>query len=163
MPHIRSVSSTLIGGYTLIEIMLVMGIIMALFGISGILVSDLIPKASVTAYSTTLLGDIRQQQLRAMSGEGASPQGIFFASDHYTLFSGSSYNANAADNIVTQLDEPYALSTTWPSAVLIFQQGTGEVLGYNTNTDTITIENEEGGGGTATIELNGLGVPTQLP
>ncbi len=132
-------------GFTLIELMLVMGIIAILFAISTILLSGLIPKASFTAELEVLNSQLRQQQLKAMAGAGESESrsdfGVYFSSNAYTLFSGEAYDPAAANNFVLEVEEPNQLQTTFNNQQVVFLAGSGEVANFNQTNNTITIRN----------------------
>jgi len=97
-------------GFTLIEVMLVMAIFSLLMGFVTINLLRPQNKASVDSLSTQLIADIKQQQLKAMvgdsEGQATSQQfGVYFESDGYTLFRGSSYSASEASNFEVTLED----------------------------------------------------------
>src|SRR3989337_3900526 len=83
-------------GFTLIELALIMGIIAIL--ISFMSINLLKPQTTAsTSSSVQILGaDIKEQQIKAMSGDSdfettTDSQGIYFESNRYTLFRGPTY------------------------------------------------------------------------
>ncbi len=137
-------------GFTLIELILVMGIVAVLYGISSVSLSRLIPRVAVRSTAETLRSELRLLQARAMQGDvgivaGPSAFGVFFAADRYTFFEGSSYVPGAQGNVETIMEEAVSISTELPSNILVFQHGSGEVVGFMSGQDTITISNVESG------------------
>lgn len=149
-------------GFTLVELLVVLVITTALFGLIGINLGHPQTVANATTSVDTLLADLRSQQLLAMAGDtnnaGATqPHGIYLETTQYTLFTNSTYNAGDSDNFVVQLAPGTQLSTTFPSAQVVFVKGTGEVNNFAGGSNTITITNS---GTSRTITLNRLGTPT---
>ncbi|MEK9201506.1 MAG: prepilin-type N-terminal cleavage/methylation domain-containing protein, partial [Patescibacteria group bacterium] len=83
-------------GYTLIELVIVMGIIVLLFGFTTINLGGVARVTSVNETVDLLTADIRGQQTKAMTGSGdgtsGSSYGIYFQTDQYTLFRGTTYS-----------------------------------------------------------------------
>lgn len=158
----QSATDTRQSGFTLLEVMLVMALLATL---AGAAVINLIrPQASaVSSISLEVLtADLRSQQLRAMSGESGSggtlqPHGIKFENDRYILFRGSSFDQSDPDNFTVETETGLTLSTTLPSSVIIFSNGSGEVQNYTEGADTITIHNSSTGE-SRTVAANRLGV-----
>jgi hypothetical protein len=133
-----------------------------LFGLIGINLGHPQTVASATTSVDTLLADLRSQQLLAMVGGTNSsgsvqPHGIYFQATDYTLFADSSYNAGDTDNFVVQLTPGAQLTTTLPSAQVVFTEGTGEVAGFVSGSNTITLTS---GDISRTITINRFGAPT---
>lgn len=160
------ISRTSVKGFTLPELMLSMGIVAVLFSIATILLSNLIPRTSLFSQSEALISDLRQQQTKAMVGEtegagAAQLYGIKVEAQKYTLFKGAVYDPLNPNNYVVPVSRPLQMSTTFPSQIVQFNKGSGEVVGYGSATDTITITNVQGGN-TTTIELNRYGVISSI-
>lgn len=146
-------------GFTLIETLLVVGIFTVLMVITSFGFSRLIPNTISQASESTLRADLRQQQIKSQLGDGGVAHGIAFSTNQYVLFTGSTYNPNAASNYVVTLDSDLTLTSTLPSNTLIFAPASGEpttavapfqdqIILTNNSTNTIT-----------TFEINELGVP----
>jgi type II secretory pathway pseudopilin PulG len=149
--------------FTLVETMLIMAIIGLLFGISSVLLSRLVPRANLVSSTETLTAELRSQQLRAMTGEKnaanqADQHGIYLEGNQYTLFSGSSFNPSATDNLVTALNSSVQLSTNFPDQSVVFARGGGEILNFNPSANTITLTDTLSGE-TRTIIFNSYGIP----
>lgn len=152
-------------GFTLVELAIVMALFIILMAFTSISLTTLTPTASVTATRDVLISDIKAQQMQAMTGSangtGTSvPQGIYFETDQYTLFSGAAYSESDPHNLVIQMPNGITLTgTNLPSNSIIFEPSSGEVQNYLDTSDTIQLQhstiNEA-----AQIEINQLGVIT---
>lgn len=121
-----------------------MGVIGLLFGVSSLVLTGLIPKASVRAQAEVLVSQLRQQQLKAMSGatEGldeSGSYGVYFGDNYYTLFHGSAYDPDSSRNYTVTLDDPAQLSTTFTDRQVVFASGSGEVAEYTADRNNCTI------------------------
>ena len=145
-------------GFTVVEILIVMAMILMLVGLSFVNLGR--PQAAGTISTTlnTLLTDLKDQQLMAMTGgtgggSAAVSYGIYVQSNQFTLFSGSSYSGSDPHNF-TESAGGITLSTTLPSSIVIFQKGIGDVQSYTSGSDTITLT---GKNITRTITINRYG------
>lgn len=150
-------------GFTLIELIVVIGIILILFGFISI---NLIQQQHTTAVSAsvdTLSSDIASQQTKAMAGKVDSSSaensyGIYFQSDRYTLFSGNTYFATGSGNFTVMLDKNISFSNiTFPNSSLVFSVRSGEFNGFVNGTNTIKIK-DTAGSEAKTITVNRYGV-----
>lgn len=149
-------------GFTLVEIIIVMAITGIILSLTYINVGGLVPKANLRGAVDTLVSDISVQQHRSMMGNyqtgNPSSRGIFFEEDQYTFFSGTAYNPSDSNNFsVVFPDGIRIIESSFPNDQIVFQQASGEVVGFVDGQNTITVEN------TATresiiITLNRLGV-----
>ncbi len=133
-------------GFTLVELLVVMGLVAILGGLSFI---NLVRPQTSAALSTNVQGimtDLRSQQLKAMAGDSmsasaAQPYGIYVEANRYTLFKGAPYSAGDTDNFVVPAENGITFSSTFPSGQVIFTKGAGEVSGYSGSANTITVTN----------------------
>lgn len=146
-------------GFTMIEILWILGITSIILGFVTINLISSSQKASVSSYVSTLITDIRQQQLRAMMGDGGvssipSNYGIYFQNNSYILFKGASYVPGNSENLVVTL--PSTLRFTTPSATFIFSQTSGQlpIASSQAILDTTNGRSEE-------IQINKYGVVTK--
>jgi len=152
-----------LNAFTFIELLLVMAIIAVLSGIVTISLSNLVPRANLATTAEILTAELRQQQSRAMnrekdSNQQASEYGVYVEQHQYVLFSGTSYDANDSNNLITEVLPPLELNTNFPNQVVIFAKGSGEILNFNDNQNIINVVDTQGGQ-TKTIQLNAYGVP----
>lgn len=128
----------------MIELMVVMGIFALMLGFASINLIRPQTQANLDTTVTTLISDLKGQQIRAMSGDGPSAYGVFFEQNRYTLFTGSSFSAGATDNFSVNMEGGITIS---PTTSVVFAQRSGEtsttsILVTNTNsnqTKTVTI------------------------
>lgn len=136
-------------GYTLIEVLLTMSIFAVLIGFVSLTLSNMIPRASLHATGATVIADLRQQQLRAMSGEALGlaavvPLGIKFEGNTYTFFQGESYVASLpASHFRVSVQEPLEINTTFVNNEVIFESGTGNIQDYTAANDQIIVQNSQ--------------------
>lgn len=136
-------------GFTLVELLVVMTILLILFGLSTVALGQ--PQATTSSQDTvsTLVNDLKTQQLAAMSGTVGSassqqPTGIYIQSNQYTLFTGSVYNAGDSYNYVFTAPTGVSFSATFPSSTVLFSKGDGAVSGFTAGSNTITITTSSG-------------------
>lgn len=149
-------------GFTLIEMSVVVGLFLMFFAISTVSLSSLIPRANFVTSYESLQSDIKNQQLKAMTGytEGmgdGSAYGIYLESDQYVLFTGPSYNPNATDNFTIRLSPGLTISEiTFPSSSIVFLQNSGEIPGFSETESSFKLisNNDE----EYLFNLNSLGV-----
>lgn len=142
-----------------------MGVFAVLMSLSLIPLGNLIPKASTDSVIATFMVDLRSQQLKAMLGAMgptgmAAPYGIHLDTQEYSLFYGSTYSASESDNVGIPTDE-ILISSNLPTDNLVFEQGSGEVLGLGDSIYTITFTNSINSQ-TADLSLNKYGVVTHV-
>ncbi len=134
-------------GFTLIEVIVVLGVLATLMSVATINVLRLQRHTHIQTTITTLATDLYEQRQRAMTGDtqGRSTQdsyGVHFETDRYVLFHGSSYSAASPDNVSIQIPDPIQMSsTTFPSSDVIFLKGSGQISGYSQTTNTVTLTN----------------------
>lgn len=146
-------------GFTLIELIVVLGMLATLSGLSYLTLFGRIQQTDVANTMTGLVADLRSQQVRAMNGEqtnGAGSYGVHLDTDHYVLFSGSAYSANDPGN-TTFPARGAQLSTTFAGGNVVFSPGNGEIIGFVSNGNAMTVASTEGGA-IKTVRLNRYGV-----
>lgn len=153
-------SRRVVTGFTLIELIVVVGMLATLTGLSYLTLFGRIQKTDVTSIMAALTADLRSQQVRAGSGErvnGSGSYGVHIDDTQYVLFSGS-YIANDPANTTIPVSDGH-LSTTFSGSNIIFTPGNGEISGFSSSANAITVTSTEGGS-TKTIRLNRYGVVT---
>ena len=118
-------------GFTLIELIIIMGIMVILLMIASVNILPIKHKTSLTTSVQALITDIRQQQIKSMSGEGA--QGIHFETDSYTLYKGLSYETydTAVDKFKVNLGDQIQFFSVPTDQQINFATVSGEIIGYN--------------------------------
>lgn len=150
-------------GATLIELIVVMAIV----GVFARLVTfDLFrgqQRSSITIAKDGVVRDMRAEQLRAMSGDTATPNtytdySIQFTTNQYILFPGSVYSSNNPNNTVIQLDPILQFSSVlFPGSMVTFARISGDVRSYVVGADSVTLTNIQTGDH-FTMQLNAHGV-----
>lgn len=148
-------------GFTITELSLSIGIIAVLFSIGSIVLNRAVPSAQTATTVNSFTADAKQQQIKAMSGfTGSSSVGdsfsIYIAQKSYTLFRGTSYNAQDSENNQIQFDASLNASTTFPNTILTFTKGSGEIPGFQSGHDTVSFQNTATGT-TKTVKFNMYG------
>ncbi|MCX6726468.1 MAG: type II secretion system protein [Candidatus Shapirobacteria bacterium] len=147
-------------GFTIIELLVVMGVFAILASLSTLNLSKAQHGSSLNATVTTLISDLKRQQHKAMIGdtEGrgvASDYGIHFENKSYTLFH-DLYNSTDTSNFVVNLDGTLSFPD---SGYVIFAKGSGEILPASLSTliisDTVTSQSK-------TLTINQYGVVTAV-
>lgn len=148
-------------GFTLIEVMVVMGLITILTGLAIINLFSVQPKVVASASANTLVSDLRSQQVKAMMGDddggsAAQAYGVVIGTDAYTMFAGSSFSPADPNNFVVDVEQGLTLSSTLPSSTVIFSKASGEVAGFSPGNNTITFTNTSGA--QTILDVNSYGV-----
>ena len=146
-------------GFTLVELMVVMGISLALFGFVIIGLSSNERIFSVSSTREIVVSDLNTQQAKAMQGiDGTSAYGIYFEPDKYTLFKGNSYSSSDPDNFEIELDEGIVVSDiSFPASIVVFNARSGEINGFVDGNNTVTIQDTQGIS-TIILSINRYGV-----
>lgn len=148
-------------GFTLVEILIIMGILAVLFTITSLNLTNTVPQSSLDNTVRLFIADLKQQQLNALTGntEGqgsSSDYGIYFTSGKYTLFRGSSYNASDTANFDVVTDD-IDTSSTSTGSVIVFIKNSGIIKNFSPSNNTITFT-QTNIGSQKTITINKYGV-----
>lgn len=126
-------------GFTLVELMVSIGILVILFTISTINFSTILPNTSQSTTINSLVSDIRAQQTKAQAGN--SQYGIHFESASYTLFKGTTYSSTDPSNFVVTLDPTVRLTST--GSQIVFSSGSGDVSDPPGGNENVSLTNSE--------------------
>lgn len=164
MKHFSSLISNFSfqNGFTLIELMVVMGIFSILVGLTTINLVNIQHKSTLSATVLTFTADLKSQQLRAMVGDGggtssASDYGVRFETTGYTQFRTSFGNSN----FTVALPDNVNVLTTFPGSEIIFLKGSGDVSGFTSSANTVTFR-DTADGSQKIIIINRYGVVTSV-
>lgn len=153
-------------GVTLIEVLVVIGILLTLIGIASVSFLPFRSKSTLDTAVTTLISDIKSQQIKAVAGdtEGRGTNdnyGVHFETNSYTLFHGSIFNPSDTSNFTVALNDGIQIESTFLSSQLIFSIKSGEVISFSETQNSITLEDtvEES---SKTININRYGVVTSV-
>ncbi len=132
-------------GFTLTELVVVLGIFSTLIAMTTITLLRPLSSAHLESVYQVLLSDINRQREKAMFLESggdttASNHGVYFNSDSYVLFRGSSYSAGDPLNQVTSLPSNITISNiTLPSSSLVFSKGSGEIVSFSAVANSLSV------------------------
>lgn len=126
-------------GFTLIELIIAVSLFLSLLTLFWINFSTLPSKATLNSTYQSLMSDIKLQQSSAMNGQSA--YGVYFAEKSYTLFKGSSYNANDSENFDVNFenDNLSIANNLFLNQVVIFQSGSGEILNFDSLNNSLDL------------------------
>lgn len=118
-------------GFTLVELIIVMSIMGVLLGLVTIALSNVRQRTTINALTQIFVSDIRQQQIKAMSGDTqggatADSYGIHVESSQYVLFKGTSYDPAASSNFTVDL--PANMQFVVPAADVVFYKVSGDAV-----------------------------------
>lgn len=132
---------------SLIEIIIVIGILTTLIGLASTSFVPVRNKASLETDITTLLTDLRSQQTSAMVGDTQGTgsnidYGVHLETTSYTLFRGIIYSPSDPSNFKVNLDDGINMtSTTFADQKVVFTKGNGEIVGFTDGQNTVTLKN----------------------
>ncbi len=153
-------------GLTLVELLLVVGILGLLFSIAFISIFNVRIISTNATTTSVITSDLKNQQIKAMVGdtEGrGTPDnyGIKILSTQYVMFHGTNYNPADTTNFSVPVENGYTLSTTFPNTTVLFASESGEIVDFQSNQNTITLTNTSSNK-TKTIHFNKYGTITQV-
>ncbi len=130
-------------GFTLVEVIVVMGVMVVLMGLATINLLNAQHKASLSSTIDIFMADLKEQQVKAMVGdtEGRSAvdaYGMHFATTGYTLFHGPNYKSGDSTNYVPSFPTTIQISSAIPTAQIVFASGSGEFANFAAGTNTVT-------------------------
>lgn len=153
-------------GLTLIELLLVIGILSVLFGIAFVSITNIKVISGNNSVNVVMISDLKTQQIKAMTGdtEGRGVPdnyGVKILSNKYILFHGLSYNVADSSNFAVPVDSGFVLSTTFPNSTIVFASESGQLVGYVANQNTISITSTPSGQ-IKTLQFNAYGTITTI-
>lgn len=120
-------------GFTLVELLLILGILALLFGVIGSIASNTYPKNTLRSEVDVVLQTIRHAQALTLARKQDSVWGVHLTSSNLTLFAGTTYGTRN-----TLYDQTHSV----PSGITL--SGLTDIVfealkGTTTNTGTITL------------------------
>jgi len=151
-------------GFTVVELLVSIGILTVLFALTTINLTRLPSSASQSSIYDRLASDLRGQQTKAMVGyDSAAPPvggvsyGVHFETTSYTLFNGSDYSSGDPSNFVVNLDPNLTFTEIkFPNSRVVFDAGSGNIAGYTVGSDSVSITDSLTGE-VKTLRLNKYG------
>ena len=131
-------------GFTVIEFLLVCAIFAILIALTTANLYSFLHNNQTSTTINSLIADIKEQQTKAMVGDtegrtGNSTYGINFATTKYILFHDTFSSTNSANFTIT-LPNIEQVTTTFPNSQLVFDKGTGMIVGYASASASITLK-----------------------
>jgi prepilin-type N-terminal cleavage/methylation domain-containing protein len=144
--HVRN--AKLSAGFTLIEILVVIGLFLLIFTLSTFVGFDSIARSTVFGDRDIFVSLLTTARAHALGNVNQKPQGVHIGLTNFVLFEGSSYSTSSTQN--RPVPRTSAISITGPTDI-IFDQLSGNV---STGLGTTTLsENAK----TAEININAVG------
>lgn len=145
-------------GFTLVELVVSMGILAIIFAISTIALSNIIPNTSKNTTSDSIINDLKSQQTEAMTKD--SNYGVHFETNSYTLFKGDDF-ASGTEKFTVDLDPTIVIGdVTFPGNQVVFLAGSGDIKNYSSGSDSLTVKISQTTSSTF-IKLNQYGATYQ--
>jgi prepilin-type N-terminal cleavage/methylation domain-containing protein len=146
-------------GFTIIELAVTMGIFAIITSLVTINLLNAQHIASIDTTATTLVADLKQQQVKAMTwdteGRGVQDSyGVHFETNKYFLFHGTTYTTGEPSNFEVALEGSLIFTGTGDA---IFAEGSGEKTGLGSITLRDTLTNKQ-----KVITINDYGVITDV-
>lgn len=153
-------------GFTFIEIIIVTAIFLILLALITPAVFNFQSTANSDGIIETLLADIKNQQIKAMTGdtEGRGipdTYGVQIQPSSYVLFHGQNFLPQDDTNFTIDIDSQFQIVSTYANNSIIFASGSGEITNFSESANQIIIR-EERTGKEKTIELNKYGTITSV-
>ena len=133
-------------GFSLIELLVVMGASSILFGLIIFNIFRTQNSSSQQSNVDTLVSDIKLQQFKAMygatqGGSDSSDYGIYFFSDSYVLFKGSAYDPDDVLNFTVELPDDLEIqNTNFAGNTVVFEKLSGDLIGYAPGMDSLNVK-----------------------
>lgn len=145
-------------GFTLVELLVTIGLIGSLIGLTTISLINVQRKVTLSSTITTLISDLKEQQTKAMTGDtgGVSKDsyGIYLDTNRYILFHGDLFSSTDPSNFAINLAN---IEFSNPGTSIVFSQVSGEIAAASNITLTDITNNQQ-----KTIQINKYGVVTAI-
>ena len=98
-------------GFTFIEIMVVVTIVLVLSAIAIVSLSAMQERMTLNSAASELIFYLEESKSRAVAGVQGQPHGIYFNTDYYVQFRGDEYDPNDSANTIHEIDPRLKLTT----------------------------------------------------
>lgn len=135
-------------GLTVVELLISIGVLAILLLLGTVIYSNFAQKDQVLTVGREIENIINEAKAKTMAGftlggSEALNFGVYFETDRYVLFPGTSFNPGHIDN--QEFTLPTTVSFTninLPSNSLVFEKVTGEVINYDPVQSSIVLESQ---------------------
>lgn len=154
-------------GFSLVELLVAMGLFSLLFGFIWINLLGSKGRSSQTSSIDVFISDLRSMQLKSMQGDSEGrvdpdSYGIYIGTTKYTLFHGSIYNpADPTNRSISLGDGESFTSVLFPENIIVFTKRSGELLNFNQAQNSLSLTNTQINT-KKTIQLNKYGIITSI-
>lgn len=132
-------------GFTLVEMIVIMGVMTVLIGLVGISILGTQQRTSSRSSVTLIVSDLRGAQMAAMSGEATKSAGVYFSTNSYVVFKGDNFQTEDSDNLTVELPGEVHLSDiNLPGSQVVFATGSGKVANFSANENSFVLETKAG-------------------
>lgn len=142
-------------GLTLLEIVLVVGILTIIAGLVLVGFSAYRQQEVLRADARLVVSVLQQARNKTIAGEGDSVYGVRLDVDQVVLFTGSTYNSNDDDNVVSPLNSLISLST---SSIGVNQIVFNKLSGASSATGDVIIYLNSDPDASTTVRINTAGI-----
>jgi len=136
-------------GLTLIEVLVVIGILAILFSLGTVIFGSFTRKDQALVEARRIEAILNEAKIKTISGfslgEGQNLNfGVYFQTDRYVLFPGLTYDPQDSRNQEFLL--PVSLEIVpifFPENSVVFEKVTGEVLGFNPDQNYLILDDKK--------------------
>lgn len=151
-------------GFTLVEIIVIMGLLIIIFGLGLRSFSAIEKEDRLQSWIEQVVSSLSSARLQAISGASLSsdqslPFGVHFSAEEFVLFPGDNYHPSDSRNLANQLPNSLYFETLDlpPGNNIVFQKITGEVSNFDPLHCQLVLR-EKNSNRRRTITVNKLGV-----
>lgn len=103
--------NTLQRGFSFIEIMVVVAIVLALAAVTVVSLTAMKDRMLLKEAQSTIAFHLEESKARSVAGRGGEPHGVNFGDGQYTQFEGDEYDADSPLNVLHDLDPRLTVTT----------------------------------------------------
>jgi prepilin-type N-terminal cleavage/methylation domain-containing protein len=117
-------------GYTVVELLVVLGVLGMLAGLSMVGFANFSKKEALDAGAAALIAGLRDARAQTLASVGGSQYGISVSTTSFAFFKGATYDSAATTTSVFKFSSYVRASSTEP--VFVFQRITGNAVASGT-------------------------------
>lgn len=142
-------------GFTLVEILVSLAIILLLMGIGAYALIASRTAKQLDTMTDSITAKLEEAKSNAISGKNGTNFGLAFSTTTYVYWSGSSYSPGNANNLTYPVTNGFSITSTIPGTdhAIMFAR----ITGLPNATGSITITSNQNASTTDTITIGTLG------